>query len=396
MISPLNASSLESNLQRKPMKKPRTVHIDVYCTGSESEEQSSNDVDPINNLLNDLESNSTQQTVYNSNRMKLNHTRIKDEDTLPRRIANNNHCHSIDSSRYATLREYFLAQPDPIDDAIYDSNHEIFFNDSEMFDQSTHSLNEITKLSNPSENYSLQNETSDNCISSNYPNSSRSTMRDLTCSSISSAFANSSSANLFDVESSWKETEIDEKSNSSSDGGYDDNFNDQLRLHSTENLWKQSNETKPNHHPIESFERIHQPTKSNVALKFENLNVRKNVIRPEFSHSKSVDHSLSSDQIKTEMESDYNNLYTKKDPLCRFIPGYTREYLLKAQKFGTVITGMKKPGHHVGPAKNPDCQCEYCRRWFSQRSYSRDRASSLDITFIDYSNAANSYDRQYL
>lgn len=391
MLSPLNPPSLASNLETKPKKKPRTVHIDVYCTGSESEAQSSDCIDPINNLLNDLESNSTQHTVFNSNRMKLNHTRIMDAEILPRRIANNNQCHSMDSNRYATLREYFLAQPDPIDDGTsIDSTHEtIFFNDSEMFDQSTHSLNEITTHSNPSENYNLQNETSDNCISSNYPNSSRSTMRDLTCSSISSALANSSSANISDVESSWKETEIDETSNCPSDGdgngNGDDIFNNRLQPHSTEKQWKQSHEIKTDHHPVERLKLIHQPMKSNETLKFEHLDVRKNAIRPEFSHSKNVDYSLS---------SDYYNLYTRSDQLCRFIPGYTREYLLKAQKFGTVIRGIKKPGHHVGPAKNPDCQCEYCRRWFSQRSYSRDRASSVDISFIDYSNAANSYNRR--
>lgn len=382
-------------MQTKPRKKPRTVHIDVYCTGSESDDQLSDGIDPINNLINDLDSNSTQQTVYNSNRMKLNHTRIKDADKLPRRITNNNQCHAMDGSRYETLREYFLAQPDPIDNEIYDSTHEIFFNDSEMFDQSTHSLNETTKHSDPLENYNLQNDTSDNCISSNYPNSSRTTMRDLTCSSISSALANSSSANNFDVESSWKETEIDETSNCPSDDGGADIFSDQVRLHSTEKLWKESNELNIDRHPLEPFKLIHQPMKSNVAMKFEHLDVRANAVRPEFSHSKSVNYSLSSDQIKTGMESEYN-LYTKSDPLCPFISGYTREYLLKAQKFGTVIRGMKKPGHHVGPAKNPDCQCEYCRRWFSQRSYSRDRASSLDITFINYSNAANSYNRQNL
>lgn len=392
VLSPLNVPSLDSDLQTKPMKKPRTIHIDVYCTGSESEDQSINGIDPINNLINDLESNSTQQTVFNSNRMKLNHTRIKDVDKLPHRIAKKNQYQSMESSRYATLREYFLAQPSPIDDGIYNSTHETFINDSEMFDQSIHSLNEITKQSNSSDNLNLQNETSDNCLSSNYPNSSRSTMRDLTCSSISSALANSSSVNISDIESLWKEVKIDETSNCPSDGGGDIILNDQRRLHSTERLWKQS---KDDHYTSERFRLIHQPMKSNVTFKCEHLDVRKNAMRPELSHCKSVDYSLSSDQIKTVMESDYN-LNTKSDPLCRFISGYTREYLLKAQKFGTVIRGLKKPGHHVGPAKNPDCQCEYCRRWFNQRSYSHDRASSLDITFINYSNAANSYDRQNL
>lgn len=50
---------------------------------------------------------------------------------------------------------------------------------------------------------------------------------------------------------------------------------------------------------------------------------------------------------------------------------------LKAQKFGTVIGLIKKPGHHVGPAKNPDCSCAHCTEFFNKGAY-RNRAHSLD------------------
>lgn len=49
------------------------------------------------------------------------------------------------------------------------------------------------------------------------------------------------------------------------------------------------------------------------------------------------------------------------------ISGYTDEYLQKASRFGSVVTSTRKPGHHVGPTKNPNCQCEHCQRWLSTR-----------------------------
>ncbi|KAG8224122.1 hypothetical protein J437_LFUL001816 [Ladona fulva] len=38
--------------------------------------------------------------------------------------------------------------------------------------------------------------------------------------------------------------------------------------------------------------------------------------------------------------------------------------LMKAQRFGTIVGKIRKPGHHVGPSKNAECGCEHCRRYF--------------------------------
>lgn len=35
-----------------------------------------------------------------------------------------------------------------------------------------------------------------------------------------------------------------------------------------------------------------------------------------------------------------------------------------ASRFGPVINIFKKPGHHKGPTKNPDCCCVHCKRYF--------------------------------
>lgn len=58
------------------------------------------------------------------------------------------------------------------------------------------------------------------------------------------------------------------------------------------------------------------------------------------------------------------------------VSGYTHEHLEKARRFGSVVA-MRKPGHHVGPTKNPNCHCESCQRWLAERFQLRGRAFSL-------------------
>jgi len=55
--------------------------------------------------------------------------------------------------------------------------------------------------------------------------------------------------------------------------------------------------------------------------------------------------------------------------------GETTDHIIKASKFGAVINAFRKPGHHIGPSKNPTCTCEHCRRYFENEA--RGRSSSL-------------------
>lgn len=50
-----------------------------------------------------------------------------------------------------------------------------------------------------------------------------------------------------------------------------------------------------------------------------------------------------------------------------------------ASRFGTVL-GLRRPGHHVGPAKNPECSCDNCTAYFRMRDRDRSqgRARSMD------------------
>lgn len=63
---------------------------------------------------------------------------------------------------------------------------------------------------------------------------------------------------------------------------------------------------------------------------------------------------------------------------------YTNEYLTRARKFGAVVGALRKPGHHIGPAKNPDCICEHCTRWFEEKCKGRGRANSITNTPLTF------------
>lgn len=49
-----------------PLKKPRTVHIDVYCTGTEMESNASSDTSDEGS-----KSASTPQTVFENDKMRV-------------------------------------------------------------------------------------------------------------------------------------------------------------------------------------------------------------------------------------------------------------------------------------------------------------------------------------
>ncbi|XP_076622831.1 uncharacterized protein LOC143351373 [Colletes latitarsis] len=46
--------------------------------------------------------------------------------------------------------------------------------------------------------------------------------------------------------------------------------------------------------------------------------------------------------------------------------GERTDHIVKASIFGAVVNAFRKPGHHIGPAKNPSCSCEHCRRHFEE------------------------------
>lgn len=402
--------SPSSSTTAKPLaKKPsRTVHIDVYCTGSDIEDDSSSCSDSIDgpNIV-ELESNSTPQTVYDSNQLKFQHTRVVDTQDLPRRIvASNQHDFVNNNESYGNLREYLLSQCDSRDE-VTESKQMLFEKHvGDISEGRNQMFSKPSRFSNSRNRFNLHRDQSDDCISSNYPNSSHSTIRDFTCSSISSVMAASSSAVPDDMESSWKETDFDNSTKASSvcpSDSFDyDNRCDRWRIRQMEDMWKDKDKrwktlsTSIMHDSIEEKETPDDVTHDfqcivpEISTEFAPTQSNDNYVeanfqsRPMFGRGKSMDRSMHERNMRSGqfgLCNDFENVAKRKSPTL--IPGYTREHLLRAQKFGSVIESIRKPGHHVGPAKNPDCKCEYCRRWFAERGdHFRERASSLDITFI--------------
>lgn len=64
-------------------------------------------------------------------------------------------------------------------------------------------------------------------------------------------------------------------------------------------------------------------------------------------------------------------------------PGIYTDQRSIARKFGNVVDTFRKPGHHVGPAKNPDCPCDHCRNYFEKLG-SRGRAQSATDVYGDF------------
>lgn len=303
----------------------------------------------------DIESNSTPQTVYSSHNVKLQHKRVADTCELPRRIANvAEQRHSPTAIiRQNQLRDYLLQK--------CNSTDEITESKQMLFDKHMDHINDDNAHRVKSkQRFNVCHDQSDDCISSTYPNSSRSTARDLTCSSISSTMARSMSfvcdPHRDDTANMW--TDIDNEMSQHAhllDRQQDDRAQRSINPN--------ANKTYPTTSTIAyaAYPLASMKTGANRFMPRNHFD-----IAAKFQRGKSVE---SSEPLGRDMVDATDSL----------IPGYTREHLLRAEKFGSVIKVCRMPGHHVGPTKNPDCMCTHCRRWFDERRHLRERALSMDF-----------------
>lgn len=305
----------------------------------------------------DMDSISTPQTVYSSNHMNMQHKRVAETTELPRRMINvanaSERTLSPTSARQRQLRAHLLQ--------LADSHGEITESKQMLFDKHL----EHTDDDNDNSIKSLQRsnvcrDQSDDGISSTYPNSSRSTIRDLTCSSISSAMARSSSFVCEDSMNLWAEHE-----------------NKMIQSIAASNKQRQMHRPSHTTHPDMIAENPFElPLKANK----HRLSPRNHFdITTKFQRGKSVELT---EPITRDAFASHS-----------LIQGYTREHLLRAEKFGSVIKVIRKPGHHVGPTRNPDCECAHCRRWFDERRNYRERAASFDVINSIGQTPSNSHDR---
>ncbi|XP_024219477.1 uncharacterized protein [Halyomorpha halys] len=275
-------------------KTPRTVHIDVYCTGSESNGSSSSDE----------ETASTPQTVFESGKVKVIHSRAN-SDTLPHALQRQKRC----------------------------------------------------VLSNPS-----VPTLGSGSISSGYPSAQSSMISATDGMSLTSGSVLSSAA-----VTSAKDTDF-----SSRDSFDYENSFDRLRIKEKERLWanklthgtmtEESSESSSDSEGMAwSFDRVLLKREDTVKRTSEDPN-KPSTSKIELSKSGSLSDSETSLKYKREA-------LTKK-------PCPVFQHFSKASKFGPIVSTLKKPGHHVGPSKNPNCSCDTCRYFFEHVCY-RNRTRSL-------------------
>ena len=409
----------------KPNKKqPRTVHIDVYCTGSEAEEDDGEDNDHETSSIStsstsenifDNDSIETPQTVYDTKQMKLHHSRITNKHDLPRRIANQI-LEKKNKNRSSALRNFLLSTTSSKDEV--NESKRILFNKhlsgSSDEQQQAQTSNEAQSANFTRNRYSVfRKNHSDDCLSSNYPNSSRSTCRDLTCSSISSGVVvmPSSSAIYDDLDSSsWKESTSDAGTNNQatnlmpSESFEYENTTDRSRIRQMEMLWEKSKGWRS---PEKERKFMLQQRKM---IEFMHHNEQQMLEGPSELDDAPSEVSVVISEVKPRNDHHfiYNNVSsipkvvnrdntknlfdcTEKHKKIIFTPSFSpssqassqqtsistqkNEQWSRALKFGAVIGRMR--ARHFGPAKNPDCPCDHCRRWAADRVQGRGRTLSV-------------------
>lgn len=252
----------------------------------------------------------------------------------------------------------------------------------------------------------VRRDTSDDTVSSGYPFSSRSTKRDITGSSLSSALAYAEyedTGEMLDEAAGGSLLKVPSGTNVTHSDSFEyENSEDRYRINQMERVWSLQTWKSP------SVERrlleLHNPKRrqnsdsDNNCSESDHSFVYDSPTRPHESN-----HSLNeySDSSPSTVKSCSNRASSNADSSKRIlqqallnantsaifpprsrspIEGYTSEYLALARRFGSLISGRRKPGVHMGPVRNPECQCEHCRRWMVERDGAgvRERALSVD------------------
>lgn len=346
--------------------------------------------------------------------MKLHH-RIAEKNELPRRLANQLYEKPISvPSPPIQPRSHFLMKSSSKDEI--SESKQLLFN--------KHIGGQVTKqakftMGSNRNRFAYRRDQSDDCLSSNYPNSSRSTMRDMTCSSISSGvLASTASVNDYletDCETSYRESGRNTTSET----------NDQWKADGLNDIWSESRKwrspEKERRFLLQQkrmIDYMHQNERF-IEEKRDYLQNQSVPCAPEKQNRIKASTPVPQTQRvccgqvvtepckqpQTNVQDSVHKLVLDPVPLTDaqqtiekhkrvlFTPSYSpssqtssaqstildsaNEHWARARKFGAVVGAMRKTGHHYGPAKNPDCQCEHCRRWVAERDQFRSRTLSV-------------------
>ncbi|XP_050073933.1 uncharacterized protein LOC126561681 [Anopheles maculipalpis] len=447
LVSPSNTIRSQQSSVRDTSaakKKPRTVHIDVYCTGSDAESGSEcgsccSSNEGAKSLPSSGASSSSSHssvssgsrfdtshmmelkaaasnpnidpahpTVYESEEMRVRHKRAGKHE-VPRRLMQQ----TIDQNTLSTigsLKRTDSARPGrPRRNTATDE-----INESKQILFSKH-LGEVPPQQHEEQiqeafNTYFRRDVSDDAISSNYAVSAdRSTRRDVTGSSLSSAFA---CGGFYEDDEDGEARKLNRSGTTAtqSDSFEYDNSEDRYRIHEMERVWKQQHWKSPSverrllqmHNPpiirssCQSPESEHNLTESDHSFVYDEAPHPHHASNPSLNEYSDSSPSTVKSASQRVSDGPHRSMLLQQQAVLaatllqkrEFSPveGYTDEYLAIARRFGSLITGRRKPGTHMGPVRNPECPCEHCRRWVLERdsggngSVLRERALSVDAT----------------
>ncbi|XP_050515219.1 vitellogenin-1 [Diabrotica virgifera virgifera] len=395
----------ESDTKSGDSKKPRTIHIDVYCTGTEIESDSSS-----SSTSSRSKTVSTPQTVFESKTMYVKHQNAGDKSVpynLKKSSSNisKNSPYRLSKTNSTSLDKENSDEEDSISTAY----------PSKVSSYSTigRSLSSMSSFPNSATPFSMSS-----CTVPDYESSIGNTSWKDTYSDIDSLLHSRSTIpqndslyfvpRKIDEETSSKDS-TSKLTNTTNSVHPSDSFEyadseDRLRIKRMERMWR----NRVQHG-------INTQSKSKLLQQQENLQdiVNKRLSRMNVSRSKDSDSDASDKSEKgwTILKNEENtHTQSQKQPPSdkvptpplykspsaviikerlsldpslgapfTIFPGQYTEPRYIARRFGPVITVFKKPGHHIGPAKNPSCTCDHCRRYFENFGF-RNRTCSVGDT----------------
>lgn len=382
----------------------------MYCTGSEAEDSVASSPHILSPSVGG-HSNTTQQTVYENDQLKLQHRRAF-RNELPRKLAPLAPVVTPIPEGKTDENETVPLQKSTTQEEI-DESKQMLFN-KYLGDQAQirrfNAMRNRMKL--------VRKDTSDDNISSNYPNSSFSTMRDNTCSSLSSALA-ASGFGYEDIESSMKETDFEgsigpHSSLYPSDSFEYENLDDQLRIKLKNQNWApkagQFNSPEVERKFLYEQKKLQDTYLRNIQQRlpseqsepsdedgldgfvFEDVSKLKNASSRSLNMSttdsvstvKCCEKSPQAEEPAKPRPTRINFIEsspgaesrssTLKSHLSEF---YSNDHLTRAKRFGPLVGALRKPGRHIGPSRNPECQCDHCRIWMLEREQEEYRSRAL-------------------
>ncbi|XP_022916560.1 uncharacterized protein [Onthophagus taurus] len=369
-------------------KKPRTVHIDVYCTGTELESSSS---------CSDSETNKTTsspQTVFESEKFRLTHKRV--DNDLPFTLRKNESKDSkisTDSLKKSAGKE---ESDNDGDSTAYPSQRSSYSNIKD-FRSSLSSVPPSWSTMSMS-SYALPD---DDSVANTSWKDTYSDLGSLLESRSSLAQTESLDfvpRKLIQRESIDEAPEITGRGSLQPSDSFEyANSEDKARIKQMERMWGND---APNSAQIQKKHLVQQKK----LQEYMDKRMSSNQSIPKWRQSKDSDSGTDSDEkgwdvdpkkvaetvvkcAEKKIQSDPSRTPsilaikqklsldpTLSSPFTMF-PGVYTDQRTVARRFGNIVNVFKKPGHHIGPAKNPDCMCDHCRQYF-QTYAMRGRARS--------------------